>query len=77
MQCDDVRRIFYFFLDGTLTEQKRRSILEHLGLCANCERRMRVQQALRDFVRKRLGAVTAPDHLRVRLTRTLRAFAGE
>lgn len=71
MLCDDVKRVVYFFLDGSLGDQKRRDFTMHLTLCPPCEERMKIQSRLRDFVRKRLAPVKAPDHLRSRLAQSL------
>lgn len=77
MVCDDVKRVIYFFLDGTLAETRKRDFDSHINLCPDCERRMRVQRRLREFVHQRLARLSAPDHLRTRLTRSIRAFRTE
>jgi mycothiol system anti-sigma-R factor len=75
MGCDDVKRVIYFFLDGALAETKRLDISKHLTLCPECERRARIQKRLRDFVQRRLAPVPAPQHLKIRLSRSLRAMS--
>lgn len=75
MLCDDVKRVVYFFLDGSLGNQKLRDLETHLSTCPDCEIRVAVQRRLRDFVRGRLAPMQAPDHLRIRLTQTIRHFA--
>jgi mycothiol system anti-sigma-R factor len=75
MLCDDVKRVVYFFLDGSLGSQKRTDLETHLGHCPDCEVRIVVQRRLREFVRARLTPLQAPDHLRVRLTETIRQYA--
>jgi len=77
MVCDDVKRVIYFFLDGTLGDIKKRDFDSHVSLCPECERRMRIQRKLREFVSRRLARVEAPDHLKTRLTRSIRAFRAE
>jgi mycothiol system anti-sigma-R factor len=77
MLCNDVRRVVYFFLDGSLADRKQQDFKSHLDLCPDCERRMRVQRKLREFVQRRLGRDSAPDRLRNRLTRSIRAFRAE
>jgi mycothiol system anti-sigma-R factor len=72
MLCDDVKRVVYFFLDGSLGHQKQHAFEIHLSNCPDCEIRITVQRKLRSFVRRRLSPVTAPETLRVRLTRSLR-----
>ncbi len=74
MGCDDVRRVVYFFLDGSLSSNRKREFLEHLNDCPGCAERTQLHRRLRTFVRKRLTAYMAPARLKVRLTRSLRAF---
>jgi len=77
MRCDDVRRVVYFFLDGSLSEQKRAELERHLSDCQDCEVRIFIQRKLRSFVQSRLNRVAAPDTLRARLSRSLRAVPAE
>jgi anti-sigma factor (TIGR02949 family) len=73
MLCDDVKRVIYFFLDGSLGDQKRQSIEIHLHDCPDCETRIIIHQRLRGFLRRRLAPVAAPEALRVRVVQSLRA----
>ena len=75
MLCDDVKRVVYFFLDESLGSQKKHDIEIHLSNCPDCEIRVVVQRRLRLFVRERLSPMNAPDHLRTRLSETIRQFA--
>ena len=72
MLCDDVKRVVYFFLDGSLGHQKQHAFEIHLSNCPDCEIRIVVSRKLRSFVRQRLTPVAAPETLRIRLTRSLR-----
>ena len=73
MLCDDVKRVLYFFLDGSLGDSKRQSIEIHIHDCADCETRVTIHRRLRGFFRKRLSPVAAPEALRVRVVQSLRA----
>jgi mycothiol system anti-sigma-R factor len=75
MICDDVKRVIYFFLDGELGENKRNDLSTHLNLCPECDQRAVIQRRLRQFVRGRIERYQAPDHLKRRLSRALRAFS--
>jgi mycothiol system anti-sigma-R factor len=79
MLCRDVKRVVYFFLDGSLGERKKQDLSSHLRLCPDCDSRMKLARKLRDFLRRRVDrlAVTAPERLKVRLTRSIRAFRAE
>jgi len=73
MLCDDVKRVMYFFLDGSLGDQKRQTIEIHLSNCHDCEARVTIHRRLRGFLRKRLTPLTAPETLRVKVVQSLRA----
>jgi mycothiol system anti-sigma-R factor len=77
MLCKDVKRVVYFFLDETLGEGKQREFSSHTSLCPDCEARVRVHERLRSAVKSKLQKITAPDHLRTRLVRSIRAFRTE
>ena len=72
MLCDDVKRIAYFFLDGTLADRRKNDYSKHLHLCPDCEARTKISGRLRNFFRKRLARVTAPARFKQRLERSLR-----
>lgn len=75
MLCREVKRVAYFFLDGTLNGKQKRDFNKHLKLCPDCETRTAIHRRIRSFIRKRLARLTAPPSLKQRLTRSLRAFA--
>ena len=79
MLCRDVKRVVYFFLDGSLGERKKQDFDSHLRLCPECDSRTKLARRLRDFLRRRVERinVTAPDRLKMRLTRSIRAFRTE
>jgi mycothiol system anti-sigma-R factor len=77
MGCEDIKRVIYFFLDGTLGDAKLREISRHIDDCPNCGMRARIQKRLRQFIRRRLAPVSAPERFKVRLSRSLRAVIHE
>jgi len=77
MLCDDVKRVVYFFLDGSLSDHKQHAFEIHLNDCPDCEVRIVVQRKLRSFLRRRLTPVNAPPELRIRLTQSLRTAHAE
>jgi mycothiol system anti-sigma-R factor len=72
MLCDDVKRVIYFFLDGSLGDSKKQNVEIHLTGCEDCTIRIVIQRRLRGFIRKRLAPLHAPDTLRVRVVQSLR-----
>ncbi len=77
MLCDDVKRVVYFFLDGSLADRKKKDFDSHLNLCADCEARTRISGRLRNFFRKRMARVAASTRFKQRLERTLRALTAD
>jgi len=75
MLCKDVKRVVYFFLDGSLAEGRKKDVSSHLNLCPDCEARTRISGRLRNFFRRRMQRMSAPARLRQRLSRALRALA--
>jgi mycothiol system anti-sigma-R factor len=77
MGCEDIKRVIYFFLDGSLGDARLREISRHLDDCPDCGMRARIQKRLRQFIRRRLAPVTAPERFKIRLSRSLRAVMHE
>jgi mycothiol system anti-sigma-R factor len=75
MLCDDYKRVVYFFLDGSLSQRRVLELQTHISICHDCEKRTLLHRKLRDFVRKRLAPVSAPEHLKIRLVQSLRVVA--
>ena len=73
MLCQDVKRVVYFFLDGSLGERKKQDFSSHLNLCPDCEARTKISGRLRNFFRKRMERVSASARFKQRLERSLRA----
>lgn len=71
MVCDDVKRGAYSFLDGVLEATRITEFQSHLNDCPGCDDRMRVQQKLRNFVKKRLSPAVAPRELTGRISTAL------
>lgn len=76
MLCNDVKRVVYFFLDGSLAEPRQQDYTAHIQLCPDCEARTKIHQRLRIFILKRLRPDSAPQRLKQRLVRTFRAMSG-
>ena len=74
MGCDDVRRVIYFFLDDSLGENKKQDIGKHLNICPECGQRARISKRIRDFFRRRMQRMNAPERFKTRLTRSIRAI---
>lgn len=77
MGCRDVKRVIYFYLDGSVGEKTYNELVKHFGLCPDCEQRRKIHQRLRDFVRRRIQRIPATERLKVRLTRSIRALQAD
>lgn len=75
MLCDDVKRVIYFFLDGSLADRKSQDLQKHLSDCPDCETRIHIHRRMRLFIVRRLARESAPARFKQRLTRSLRAIS--
>ena len=77
MLCNDVKRVVYFFLDGSLGDGKKKDVDSHLTLCPDCEARTKISGRLRNFFKKRMARIAASQRFKQRLERSLRAVTTE
>ena len=79
MLCRDVKRAVYFFLDGSLGEKIKSDYHNHITLCPECESRTKLHGRLRSFLKTRFSRLSAeaPERLKLRLARSIRAFKTE
>ena len=63
MNCNDVRKYFYAFLDDELDVEKNIEVLAHLDMCCECGQRMEKERLLQNRVRETVCAVKAPEYL--------------
>ena len=63
MNCNDVRKYFYAFLDDELDVEKNIEVLAHVDMCCECGQRMEKERLLQNRVRETVCEVKAPDYL--------------
>jgi hypothetical protein len=63
MNCNDVRKYFYAFLDDELDVEKNIEVLAHLDMCCECGQRMEKERLLQRRVRETVCDVKAPGYL--------------
>ncbi len=68
--CDEAVHRIYHFLDGELTEERRRAIAAHLDLCGPCVEAYGFESELRRVVADRCRD-HVPDHLRQRVAEAI------
>ena len=68
--CAEAVRHLWEYLDGTLDENDRKAIDEHLSFCRRCCGEAEFADELRTFLRSSAD-VELPDDVRARLTATL------
>jgi mycothiol system anti-sigma-R factor len=64
--CPKTLQELYEYLDGELTDDKRKTIEQHLNDCSPCYEAFDFEAELRMVIRKRCTE-TVPDHLLVRV----------
>ena len=79
MLCRDVKRVVYFFLDGSLGEKAKTEYHNHVTACPECESRTNFHRRLRTFLQSRFSRLStaAPERFKLRLSRSIRAFRTE
>jgi mycothiol system anti-sigma-R factor len=70
--CGQVLAELYTFLDGELTEERRRRIAHHLDDCNPCLEVVDFEAELRMVIQRKCHE-EVPDELRLRVERSLRA----
>ena len=68
IDCDDVLRDVYLYLDDETDEELRNRIRRHLDGCAPCLKQFGLEQDVRSLVARCCGGDQAPAHLRDRIT---------
>ncbi len=63
MNCNDVRKYSYAFLDDELDVEKNIEVLAHLDMCCECGRRMEKERLLQKKVKETVCEVKAPAYL--------------
>ena len=63
MNCNDVRKYFYAFLDDELDVEKNIEVLAHVDMCCECGRRIEKERLLQKRVRETVCEVKAPAYL--------------
>jgi anti-sigma factor RsiW len=75
MTCCELTQLLLDFLDGTLADEQRRQVEEHLGKCPPCVVYVETYQ-ITIRLSRRLPCAELPDHLRRRCEELLRHEAG-
>jgi len=74
MDCADVMRQLFDYLDGEVETATHEEIHRHLDGCRSCFSRVEFEKALKERVRKAARS-SAPDSLKDRLDVLIRGFA--
>jgi anti-sigma factor (TIGR02949 family) len=65
--CRKFERNLYHFQAGELPESEREALADHVAGCADCARRLAIEDGFLRGLKGRLGRVEAPRELRVRI----------
>jgi mycothiol system anti-sigma-R factor len=61
LDCSDAIHQIYHYLDGELTDEKRRAIAMHLDLCPPCEGGFSFEEELRRLIARKCRDDVPPD----------------
>jgi mycothiol system anti-sigma-R factor len=67
VDCSEVIRRVYLYLDGEIDDAARSDVREHLDECGPCLREYGIEQEVKALVARCCGNDTAPDDLKERL----------
>jgi mycothiol system anti-sigma-R factor len=73
VDCVEVIRQVYLYLDGEIDAHDRDEVRTHLGECGPCLRQFDIEQEVKALVGRCCGGETAPDGLKTRLRAKLDA----
>ena len=63
MNCNDIRKYFYAFIDNELDVEKNIEILAHLDMCYECSQKIERERLLHERVKETVCTVKAPAYL--------------
>ncbi|MGN6472295.1 MAG: mycothiol system anti-sigma-R factor [Mycobacteriales bacterium] len=67
VDCVEVIRQVYLYLDGEIDEEHRIEVRQHLTECGPCLRQFDIEQEVKALVARCCGSDVAPDGLKQRL----------
>ena len=77
IDCDDVLKDLYLYLDDESDVEVRNRIRQHLDACSPCLRQYGLEQDVRSLVARCCGGDQAPTALRVRIQLRLTEMCAE
>lgn len=63
MNCNNIRKYFYAFLDGELDVEKNIEVLAHLNMCYECSLKIERERLIQKRVKETVSFVNAPAYL--------------
>jgi mycothiol system anti-sigma-R factor len=67
MDCGEVIRQVYLYLDGEIDDSHRSEVRTHLDECGPCLREFGIEQEVKALVARCCGSDAAPEELKARL----------
>ena len=71
MNCNNVRKYFYAFLDGELDVEKNIEVLAHLDMCYECSLKIERERQIQKRVKETACMVNAPAYLKHKILRSV------
>ncbi len=67
MNCNDIRKYFYAFIDNELDVEKNIEILAHLDMCYECSQKIEKERLLHNMVKETVCMVKTPAYLKSKI----------
>jgi mycothiol system anti-sigma-R factor len=75
--CSEVLHRIYEYLDGEMSPEDVTRVARHLEECRPCLAEHDLDKAVKQVVRRACTEGAAPDHLRLRITRSITVVRGD
>lgn len=76
MNCNNIRKYFYAFLDNELDTERNIEILAHLDMCYECSQRIESERQLQQRVKETVYKVKAPAYLAPKILKRIERKSG-
>lgn len=76
MNCNNIRKYFYAFIDGELNVERNIEILAHLDMCYECSKKVETERTLQKMVKETVYKTKAPDSLKQKLLKQAKTRPG-
>lgn len=76
MNCNNIRKYFYAFLDNELDTERNIEILSHLDMCHECSQRIEMERQIQESVKETVCKIKAPTYLTQKILKRIERKPG-